>query len=89
MRVQVEGPHDRTACPNLEDGDRSQAEVEVPEVLQRQAEQEACDDLEDAAVPDDQRPPAPIGAGIAVAQDLVAVQRPRHRAIGHPGKENR
>ena len=53
MRFVVEGPEDGPAGPDLDDGNRAQAEVEVPEVLHGQAQKGAYDHSEHASMADD------------------------------------
>src|ERR1035437_10146660 len=87
MRVQVVGEQNGSAGPDFDDADRAQAEVEVPEMLQRKAEQGAGHDFEDTTVSDDERP-APLGANVAVAKNLVAVHRAGGCPDGHLGEHS-
>src|SRR5450759_4753429 len=87
MRLVVQGPEDRAAGANLHDGNRTQPEVEVPEVLHGESKQHAYDDPEYAAVADDHRPASLIRGSVAVAEHLVAVVCTGLRVRGHLRQE--
>src|ERR1035437_9031464 len=89
VRLEIERAHDRAAGSYLDDGDRRKAEIEVPEVLEREVEEDARHDPEDAAVAEDQRPTAFLGASCTVAEDMVAVYRAGFGAVRHFAEEPR
>src|SRR5674476_363759 len=89
MRLEVQGAKHCSAGADFDDGDCAKPEVEVPEMVHREAQQDAHDDPKDAAVGHDQGPGSPVRGVVAVAEDLVAVVCARRGALSKVVQKSR